>query len=255
MNPEVFVDDAIACAMYDEQKQYLNMHRNRFIYTLRELSNCFPVDRFLEIGSSGFFLRLVKEACPRAEVIGTQYADEVGFKEEAVPFRGWGNCGFYLGNPERFPYTINSASFDLVLCAEVIEHMAVDPMALLAEINRILIFGGKVVITTPNIVSSRSIFAALEHRMPFNFFAFNKNRSTDRHNIEYSPWLLKNIVEMAGFSVENMTTVNAWSMPDPKVDEIYSKFGFDSKLRGDNIIMVAVKNSDVIQRYPESIYI
>jgi len=255
MNIESLVDYSIACAMYDQQKEYLTMHRNRYIYTLQALSKCFPANRFLEIGSTGLFLWLVKAGCQTTEVFGTQYANEVGFKEAAVPFRNWENYRFFLGNPERFPYPIESESFDLILCGEVIEHMSIDPMALLVEINRILVVGGKIVITTPNIVGSRSILAALENRMPFNFYAFNKNGSSDRHNIEYSPGLLSEIVKAAGFDIEDLITVNAWSLPDPRVEEIYSMFDFDSEMRGDDIIIRAVKAGPVIERYPEILYI
>lgn len=255
MNPEFIVDEAIACAMYDQQKQYLTMHRNRYVHTLRALSKCSPPKRFLEIGSSGFFMRLAKTIWPTVEVFGTQYSNEAGFKEEDVPFNGWGNYSFYLGNPERFPYSIEPDSFDLILCAEVIEHMSVDPMALLAEINRILVVGGRLVLTTPNIVGSRSILAALEHRMPFNFYAFNKSRTTDRHNIEYSPDLLSNVLRSAGFDIEYLVTVNAWSLPDERVEKIYSMFNFDTQLRGDDIIVTAVKKGTVEERYPDFLYI
>lgn len=255
MNFELIVDNAISCANYEQQKQYLLMHRNRYVHTLQALSKCPQPNRFIEIGSSGFFMKLAKTIWPTVEVFGTEYSNEVGFKEEAVHFSGWGKYSFYLGNPERFSYSIDPESVDLVLCAEVIEHMSVDPMALLSEINRVLVIGGRVIITTPNIVSSRSILAALEHRMPYNFYAFNKSGTTDRHNVEYSPELLCEAVKAAGFDIEQLETVDAWSSPDQRLEKIYSLFGFDSSLRGDDIILTAIKRGSVIKRYPDFLYI
>ena len=57
-----------------------------------------------------------------------------------------------------FPYP--DASFDTVLCCELIEHLPADPMHMMSEINRILKPGGHLVITTPNLgpcVRSRAI--------------------------------------------------------------------------------------------------
>lgn len=255
MNFELIVDSAIECANFQQQKQYLLMHRNRFVHTLRALSKCPQPNRFIEIGSSGFFMKLAETIWPTVEVFGTEYSNEVGFKEEMVPFSGWGEYSFYLGNPERFSYSIEPESFDLVLCAEVIEHMSVDPMALLSEINRVLVIGGRAIITTPNIVSSRSILASLEHRMPYNFYAFNKSGTTDRHNVEYSPGLLCEIVKSAGFDIVEIVTVNAWSLPDQRVEEIYSTFNFPSELRGDDIILTALKTGNVAERYPNNMYV
>ena len=189
MNPVLLVDEAIGCALHDQQKQYLEVHRNRYVYTLQALSKCLPVNKFLEIGSTAFFQQLVSAVSPLTEVYGTQFAAEPSFMESVAPFKGWGSFKYYLGNPELFQYIIKEESFDLVLCAEVIEHMAVDPMALLVEMNRVLSIGGQLVLTTPNVVGSRSILAALDQRMPFNFYAYNKNKSSDSHNIEYSSHL------------------------------------------------------------------
>ncbi len=58
-----------------------------------------------------------------------------------------------------FPYA--DASFDTVLCCELIEHLFADPMHMMSEINRILKPGGHLLLTTPNIGSLRAISAIL----------------------------------------------------------------------------------------------
>lgn len=188
-------------------------------------------------------------------VAGTVYSDKVSIEKKTVPFSWGGEFEFFAGNPETSSYCFPPDTYDLVLCAEVIEHMATDPMALLAELNRTVSLGGRVVFTTPNIASSRSIMNILNHDMPFNFYAFNRNGSSDRHNIEYTPGLLARIVEAAGFELKALRTENCWSTPDPRVESLFCLGGFRQDLRGDNIFLTATKVSGVRDRYPDFLYI
>jgi ubiquinone/menaquinone biosynthesis C-methylase UbiE len=58
------------------------------------------------------------------------------------------------------------ASFDVILCSEVLEHVP-DPVKALFEMDRLLSKGGKMIITTP--------FASLTHFSPYHFSTgFNK---------------------------------------------------------------------------------
>jgi SAM-dependent methyltransferase len=249
------VDSVIALSLHEQQKNYLSMHRNRYVFTLEALVARLPAKKFIDIGSSGLFQYLVSEICPSIQVCGTQYSTEAGVKEEAAQFRGLGGFKCYQGNPENFQYSIEPDSFDLVLCAEVIEHMSVDPMALVSEMNRIMQVGGVLVLTTPNIASCRSLLQALNHEMPYNFFSFNRNRSSDRHNIEYSPGLLAQVFEAGGFEVEELKTVNCWSLPDVRIEDFIRSYGFRQDLRGDDIILAARKVGPVRDRHPKFLYL
>jgi 2-polyprenyl-3-methyl-5-hydroxy-6-metoxy-1,4-benzoquinol methylase len=248
------VDELIESAIYPDQKNYYLLHRNRYIFTLRELHACLSKHRFLEIGSSGFFLEALKGLNKSMKVYGTTYAESPGIEKKTSPFVNSEEFGYFLGNAEKHQYQIEPGYFDLVLCAEVIEHMTVDPMGFLSELNRVMCIGGYLLITTPNITSSRSIFRALNHEMPYNYHNFNKQLTADRHNIEYSPKLLASILNAAGFEVLKITTENVWSSPDVKMEQIYKIFGFDDGLRGDDIFLLAKKDSDVKVRYPDCLY-
>ena len=65
---------------------------------------------------------------------------------------------------DRFPY--QDGSFATLLCCELIEHLAGDPMYLLSEVNRIVRTGGHLVLTTPNAASLRGITGILQGRHP-----------------------------------------------------------------------------------------
>ncbi len=53
-------------------------------------------------------------------------------------------------------FHIQMSHFDVALCCELIEHLAEDPMHMLLELNRVLRWGGLLILTTPNIASAFS---------------------------------------------------------------------------------------------------
>ena len=65
-------------------------------------------------------------------------------------------CEIDLFDAEKDPFPYPDEHFSTVLCCELIEHLAEDPMHMMAEINRILRPGGHLVLTTPNIASLRA---------------------------------------------------------------------------------------------------
>ncbi|WP_340268550.1 class I SAM-dependent methyltransferase [Sphingobium mellinum] len=74
------------------------------------------------------------------------------------------------GNDEVIPFDGNSipfsdATFDTVLCTEVLEHSP-EPALLIAEIERVLKPGGKLIATVP--------FSARVHYAPYDYHRFSK---------------------------------------------------------------------------------
>ena len=75
---------------------------------------------------------------------------------------------------DRFPYA--DEHFSTVLCCELLEHLAADPMHMMMEINRILKTGGHLVLTTPNIASLRAVAGILQGFHPQLFRAYIRPR-------------------------------------------------------------------------------
>lgn len=80
--------------------------------------------------------------------------------EEIVPFDG-----------RRIPFA--DATFDTVLCTEVLEHSP-NPTALIAEMERVLKPGGKLVATVP--------FSARVHYAPYDYHRFSRYALADMLN-------------------------------------------------------------------------
>lgn len=90
---------------------------------------------------------------------------------------------FYDGNQFPFP----GASFDSVLCNQVLEHVF-EPTAFLREIRRVLRPGGQLLLTVP--------FIWDEHEQPWDF-------------ARYTSFGLRHLLEGAGFKLREQNKVNA----------------------------------------------
>jgi SAM-dependent methyltransferase len=155
---------------------------------------------------------------------------------------------------ERMPIPCKNDTYDLILCFEVIEHLEVDPMFMISEINRALKTGGLLFISTPNAVSARNVYKILHGFAPHFFMKYLKNGSYFRHNIEYAPHQLIDTVRSGGFEIRKMWTQDTFEESIPEVIDFLSNNGFTTDFRGDNMFVIAEKRGPVLNRYPVSLY-
>ena len=96
----------------------------------------------LEVGcGQGWLTRQLLEALPDARVVGLDIReDAIAFARELVP-----GAEFLVATGEQLPF--GDASFDLVVCSEVLEHVD-DPRVVLDEIRRV--WRGHAVISVPH---------------------------------------------------------------------------------------------------------
>ena len=108
---------------------------------LQRISSSAPAS-VLEVGcGQGWFLASVAEALPDASLAGLDIReDAISVARSLVP-----SATLVVGDAATLPYP--DASFDIVICSEVLEHVD-DPAAVLAEIRRV--GGGRAVITVPH---------------------------------------------------------------------------------------------------------
>jgi 2-polyprenyl-3-methyl-5-hydroxy-6-metoxy-1,4-benzoquinol methylase len=88
-------------------------------------------------------------------------------------------------------------SFDLVIASEVIEHLIM-PDRVLEELTRVLMQGGHVLLTVPNVAFWRFRVQALNGQVP-------SVTADDRHLHSFSASLLGHLVRRAGLNVVQLT--------------------------------------------------
>ena len=130
------------------------------------------------------------------------------------------------------------------------------------EVRRILRPGGSLIITTPNITSSRAIAASLLGYHSGFFPAYikpstNGEHTDARHNREYTAREVYLLFHDAGFDVTRLDTGEFKSEPKPEhiwVEHMLDRYGMGKELRGDGIYAVGRKAGPVRSRWPAWLY-
>jgi SAM-dependent methyltransferase len=115
---------------------------------------------------------------------------------------------------DEFPYP--DATFDVVVFAEMIEHLAINPVWTLAEIHRVLKPDGHLIVTTPNALSIERVGAVLTGRRPIVDHYSPAFGYGARHNREYASYELHALLDETGFDVESMTARDLGTLGVPE---------------------------------------
>lgn len=174
-----------------------------------------------------------------------------------------------LGDIEREQLPVAANSVDAVMMTEVFEHLALDPMHALIEVNRVLKPGGRLIFTTPNGASSRQALSILAGEVPWQGLEFS-GHSTNRHNRLYSCRELLTILDAAGFSADYYTSrnygtkkgsvakrvaVKTFDHALKTVDKLNQLFSKHRRIeRDDYLIVLAHKSAQPKERYPSMLY-
>ncbi len=243
----------------ESKNPWLTAHQLRYAETLKRLY-AFDGERTaaLELGATHIFQYILAKMGFET-VYGTQFrsspeqADRKPFEltVDGFPMRST----FLTVNFEEEPIPLPDESLDLVLCCEVIEHMDVDPMFLMSDLNRVLKPGGALLMTTPNCTSSQNVLKILHGYRPHFFMQYMKNRSPYRHNFEYDVHALLALTRAAGFECTSLETVDTFGKSSEEALEFLRKNDLSTANRGDNIFFIGKKSGPVIERWPPELYV
>lgn len=161
-------------------------------------------------------------------------------------------------NAEKEGWPFEKGSFDIVVACEIVEHLAMDPMALFSEANRVLSPNGLLLVSTPNAASLQNFIKLAKFQSAGLAPHFRRPatlaRLYERHNREYSTETLGELFRAAGFAVEVMRTDSAYpldkmGMSDESIQILLDLIGVP-ELRRDTMTLIGRKIGGVICRYP-----
>ena len=237
---------------------YLQKHGKRIVETVELVPVGDESQRLLELSSYLQMTPLIKRHGQYGEIVLTNWwKGDTRSQLQTVTNPATGETlSFEMLNVDverdRFPFP--DEHFDVALCCELIEHLTADPMHMLIELNRVLKWGGLLIVTTPNIASAFSLGKALSGNSPYVYGEYNPKSPGDRHSREYTPNDIKIALNAAGFKVVKLFTKNLWAETDEAFLQWLDQTTVPRELRGDNIFAVGRKLSIQFDRYPDGLY-
>jgi len=237
------------------EDSYHQNHKRRMARTLDVLLKEKPKGKLLELGTSKVIPLSLQQLAPDLEIHVTDFRKDlplVGTSTIAIKDKTL-EATTYRVDLETEEIPVEDGTFDVVICCEVIEHMELDPMFMLAEINRVLKPNGALILTTPNITSSRALYKMLRGTEPYFYMQYRHEPALYRHNYEYSENSIRQVTKAAGFSGQVWTED---SFEDGVMEDItrLRQIGYPLTSIGDNIFAVLTKTRGVVNRYPSVIY-
>ena len=235
---------------------YHRGHKARFARTIDLIYTSEPEGKLLEIGTSGLIPVALKELCPNLEVHVTNFDKSL---PEITEIEVTMNAQTRVVTAacvdlEHEPLPFADDAYDMVVCCEVLEHMEIDPMYMLEQVNRVSKDGASLLLTTPNVLSSRGLSKMLQGVEPYFYMQYHKSREYHRHNYEYSARSLYKILMCAGY-IGTVWTEDLFEdgLPDV-ISSLHSK-GFNVMNYGDNLLAKMTKASGIVERHPVGIYV
>lgn len=243
-------------------EDYVLVHLQRLVHTLMITPVGTPQDRVLELGCYLQMTPALRKYLGYGEVRGAYYG-AAGRTNHAATTSISGevfSCPVDLFDAERDRFPYPEEHFQTILCCELIEHLSTDPMHMMAEIHRILVPGGVLILTTPNIASLRGVHAMLHGYHPELFSAYikpNPDGIVDpRHSREYTPREIALLMETTGFQVELLETGD-YGKPQPYfewTEQLLETHHCPAQLRGEIIYCRARKTGPIRDRWPKELY-
>ena len=236
--------------------RYLEDHETRLSRTLQLTPSGTAEDRILEMGCYLQITPALRYLLGYGEVRGS-YLGSGGSDLKMVTSRDGETlvCAIDLFDCERDTFPYPNGSFATVLCCELLEHLRHDPMRMMSEIYRILRDDGILILTTPNVVSLRALYAILNGNHPgfYNRYPdpYGDFAGDSKHEREYTPVEIGKLLEAAGFIVEHIETGPYNDGPAPGTEmakRVLNSLDLTVDLREDCIYAVARK--DTLPRDP-----
>lgn len=235
----------------------------RFVYTWGMASDI--KGKCLELGGNPYFTTMLLKKFTDFEISlanyfghedNGEYSQTVNYLELKTGEKKTQDFTFQHFNIEndRFPYA--DAGFDLVIFAEIIEHLLNDPCKVLREIKRILKPNGTLILTTPNVARLENITRLISGTNIYD--PYSGYGPYGRHNREYNRHELDQLLRFEGYEPTMSFTADVHANNAQafcNVEKIADLLRFREADLGQYIFVKAVARQDVVkEKRPSWLY-
>ena len=252
----------VADAPEQEMRAYGTHDFRRFVYTLGLVSRL--EGKCLELGANPYFTTMLLERFTKLELSLANYfgpfpaglhSQDVAYTNAPSGIRNTKTFSYQHFNVESdlFPYA--DGEFDVVIFAEIIEHLLNDPCKVLREIKRVLKPGGTLVVTTPNVARLENVTRLISGENIYD--PYSGYGPYGRHNREYNRHELVTLIQFEGFDVTEMFTADVHenrAAVYAKLSYLKDKLEFRKNDLGQYLFLKATNTSRVSEKVPSWLY-
>lgn len=231
---------------------YVEAHARRFAQTLALLPPLPTRARVLELGAVPYYMTILLKRFYNFDVeplsfyepetsSATEHIVESATYSERFEF------DYRAVDVERDEFPCPAASFDLVLCCELLEHLLINPSQMLYEAHRALKPGGYLLLTTPNVLRWRNVASLARGKNIYDHY--HGNGIYGRHNREYTPAEVGELLRANNFTIESLQTRHVYGA------SIINRIPMLFTHRRDNIFALARSTGQARLRVPPSLYV
>ncbi len=221
---ESFKDYLLSFGIFQDPAEchaYVENHYHRILKTISLIP---PGEgRLLEIGASPYCMTLIMKERLRYDISIINYGSEgdLVLTSSKHGRRYVFPCAGINVECEEFPFA--DGQFDVVVCAELIEHLTFCPTLTLCEIHRVLKPGGMLILSTPNLLRYFYNYEGIKRllRGANIYDPYSGYGPYGRHNREFTAMELKDLLEGCGFRVENVEIADAPEIVEARRNKLY----------------------------------
>jgi SAM-dependent methyltransferase len=186
----------------EEQTAYLNTHAKRFELVLKHINQSND-QQVLDIGPSFLSILLKEKYQNNLTLLGFADLESTGGHLPDIEILKQNNLIVQDLNFWKVDKNIH-LKYDLIICAEVMEHLYSSPVILLQNFYNSLKSNGVLMIQTPNAVALKNRIKLLFGKNPYDIP--RENVKNPGHFREYTVKELADITQKAGFEVQEVIT-------------------------------------------------